>query len=98
VGSLNFFGRLASSGSYGSGDTLLTLNLTELGALAADPGALADRLNLLMMCGNMSDALRTNIVNALGAMPAPKNGSTVTDRVRAALILVAFAPDFAIQK
>jgi endo-chitodextinase len=99
VGSLNFFGRLARSGSYGSGDTQLTLNLTELNTLAADPAALADRLNLLLMCGGMSDALRTNLITALGAMPAPKTGgSTVNDRVKAALILIAFAPDFAIQK
>jgi uncharacterized protein (DUF1800 family) len=98
VGSLNFFGRLAKDGSYGGGDTQLTLNLTELNALASDPAALADRLSLLMMCGAMSDGLRTNIINALAAMPAPKTGSTVNDRVKAALILVAFSPDFAIQK
>ena len=98
VGTLNFFGRLAKNGSYGSGDTKLTLDLAELAALANDPAALADRLNLLLMNGNMSATLRANFIAALAAMPKTGSSSAVTDRVKAALILVAFAPDFAIQK
>ena len=98
VGTLNFFGRLVKNGSYGSGDTKLTLDLAELAALANDPAALADRLNLLLMNGNMSATLRANFITALAAMPKTGSSSAVTDRVKAALILVAFAPDFAIQR
>jgi uncharacterized protein (DUF1800 family) len=98
VGTLNFFGRLARNGSYGSGDTKLTLDLGELSALAGDPAALADRLNLLLMNGGMSAALRSNLITALAAMPKTGSSSAVNDRVKAALILVAFAPDFAIQR
>ena len=99
VGTLNFFGRLAKDGSYGSGETKLTLDLTELNALANDPAALADRLSLLLVNGNMSATLRANLITAIAAMPAAKTGSSaVTDRVKAALILVALAPEFNIQK
>ncbi|QJR11103.1 hypothetical protein DSM104443_02174 [Usitatibacter rugosus] len=99
VGGLNFFSKLVKNGSYGSGDTKLTMNLAELNALANTPGALADRLSLLFMNGMMSEGLRSTIVSTLGAMPAMKtNDTTVTDRVRAALILVSLSPDFVIQK
>jgi hypothetical protein len=53
------------------------------------------------MNGMMSDATRATIVSTLGAMALAKtgdSGSTVTDRVKAALILVSLAPDFVIQR
>jgi uncharacterized protein (DUF1800 family) len=94
VGALNFFGRLVKNGAYGSGETKLTLNLAEITALAANPAALADRLNLLLLAGAMSDALRANIVTTLAAIAPAKSA----DRVKAALTLVAVSPDYAIQK
>jgi len=46
-----------------------------------------------------AEGLRATIVNTLAAMPAQKtNDTTVTDRVKAALILVSLSPDFVIQK
>ncbi len=99
VGGLNFFANLVKNGSYGSGDTKLTLNFTELNAMANNPAALADRLNLLLFAGGMSEATRTTIITTLNAMAAAKTGtSTVTDRVKAALILVALSPEYVIQK
>jgi uncharacterized protein (DUF1800 family) len=98
VGALNFFGRLARDGAYGSGETRLTLDLAELSALAADPAALADRLSLLLLCGSMSESLRANLITTLAAMPVPKTGGALNDRVKAALILIALSPEFAIQK
>lgn len=100
VGQLNFFGRLAKNASYGSGDTKLTLNLAELNTLAANPAALADRLNLLLLCGQMSEGLRSNLITALASMQVAKTGgsSTVNDRVKAALILIALSPEYVIQK
>jgi uncharacterized protein (DUF1800 family) len=100
VGSLNFFGRLVKNGAYGYDDTKLTLNLAELNALATNPAALADRLSLLLLCGNMSEGLRANLITTLAAMPAPKTGSsaTLTDRAKAALILIALSPEYVIQK
>ncbi|MBL0140941.1 MAG: DUF1800 family protein [Betaproteobacteria bacterium] len=100
VGGLNFFAHLARNGYYGSGDTRLTLDLAGLNQLAANPAALADRLNLMFMNGGMSDATRSTLVSTLGAMAAPKtgSGSSITDRVKAALVLVALSPEFVIQK
>ena len=99
VGGLNFFARLARNGFYGNDDTRLTLNLTELGALAARPADLADRLNLLLFAGAMSPQLRATLITTLSTLPMPKNGGGgVTDRVKAALILVAMSPEFVIQK
>jgi hypothetical protein len=48
----------------------------------------------------MSPELRANLVATLGAMPSPKTGGggTVTDRVKAALIIIALAPEYVIQK
>jgi len=98
VGGLNFFARLARNGFYGNDDTRLTLNLTELNALAARPADLADRLNLLLFAGGMSQSLRNTIVSTLASLPMPKTGGTVTDRVKAALVLVAMSPEYVIQK
>ena len=62
----------SASGAYGSGETKLTLNLTELNALAADPAALADRLSLLLLCVSLSESLRgDDAENDRSAMGAP---------------------------
>jgi uncharacterized protein (DUF1800 family) len=101
VGGLNFFGKLIRNGSYGSGDTKLTMNFGELNALAGNPAALADRLNLLLLNGAMSEGLRANLITTLAAMGAPKTGggpATVSDRVKAALLIVAMSPEYVIQK
>lgn len=98
VGGLNFFARLVRNGYYGNDGTRLTLNLAELSALASQPADLADRLNLLFFAGNMSAGLRTRLITAIAALPQPKTGGGVTDRVKAALILVAMSPEYVIQK
>jgi uncharacterized protein (DUF1800 family) len=98
VGGLNFFARLARNGFYGNDDTRLTLNFADLNALAPRPADLADRLNLLLFAGAMSTQLRTTLITTLSALPMPKTGGGVTDRVKAALILVAMSPEFVIQK
>jgi len=47
-------------------------------AIADDPGALADRMNLLLMSGRMSPALKTRIVDAVTAVSLPASGATRT--------------------
>ena len=94
VGGLNFFSKLVRNGSYGSGDTKLTLDYAPLIALAPDPAALADRINLLFFNGMMSPATRATMVNAVGGIAATKP----TDRVKTALLLVALSPEYVIQK
>lgn len=81
-------------------------------ALADNPAGLVDRMNLLLMSSQMSDALRTTIVNAVSSrtVPAPVTNSSgvVTnqttidnarrDRVYIAIFLSMASPDYLIQK
>jgi uncharacterized protein (DUF1800 family) len=100
VGGLNFFARLVRNGYYGKGDTRLTMDLSALNALAADPPALVDRLNVLFMDGAMTPATRNAIVGAIGSLAQPKTGeaAAIADRVKAALLMVALSPEFTVQK
>jgi uncharacterized protein (DUF1800 family) len=65
-----------------------------LQALAADPPALVDKLNWLLMNGAMSDAMKGSIVTAVGAVSA----SDTLTRAETALYLVASAPQFQVQR
>jgi uncharacterized protein (DUF1800 family) len=100
VGGLNFFAKLVRRGYYGKDDTRLTLDLSELNALASNPPALVDRLNLLLMNGGMSAATRNAIVTAVGSVAVAKtgDGAAISDRTKAALLMVAISPEFTIQK
>ncbi|HEX5629890.1 MAG TPA: DUF1800 family protein, partial [Usitatibacteraceae bacterium] len=100
VGGLNFFAKLVRRGYYGKDDTRLTMDLSELDALASNPPALVDRLNLLFMNGGMSAATRNAIVTAVGSLAVPKTGdaAAISVRAKAALLMVAVSPEFTIQK
>lgn len=75
-------------------------------ALAEDVPALVDRVNLLLMSGQMPDALRTQIVAAVEGRTIRKATATnandvandKTDRVRIAFMLAMASPDYLIQK
>jgi uncharacterized protein (DUF1800 family) len=75
-------------------------------ALADNPGALVDRLNLLLMSGQMGADMRTRIVDAVAdrALPAPtsSNAADITnakrDRVSIAVLLTMASPDYLVQK
>ena len=94
VGSLNFFADLFDSGGYGSGDSRLVLKLEPLMALANDPAALIDRLDLLFFCRQMSAATRERLRTLVTAIPAADRKRRVTS----ALLITALSPDFVIQK
>jgi hypothetical protein len=94
VGTLNFFATLVDKGYYGWGENQLKLDYSTLQALAGSPSLLADHINMLLMAGSMSPALRETIVRAVAAMPA----NNARNRVEAALMIAAASPDFVIQK
>ena len=71
------------------------LNLSTEKALAVSPGALADRLNLLLMAGRMSPAMRQILVDAAYATPMNDGGG---DRVEDMIFLIAASPQFAVQR
>jgi len=68
------------------------LDLSEELAIAADPAALVERLNLILSGGAFTEATKTNIVNAIRPLSNPN------DRVKAALYLSFISPDYSIQK
>jgi hypothetical protein len=49
--------------------------MTEM-ALASDPGALVERMNLLLLNGQMSPALRSRIVDAVATVAIPGGAAT----------------------
>ncbi|HEX3141394.1 MAG TPA: DUF1800 domain-containing protein [Rhizobacter sp.] len=74
--------------------------------LADNAGALVDRLNLLLMSGQMSSALRTQILAAIGGRPIPaataSNQAAVNDAKRdrafIGIFLTMASPEYMIQK
>ena len=68
------------------------LNLNAEIALARDPKALVDRLDLILTGGAFSEATKENIIQAIREIPGPR------DRVKAALYLAFIAPDYTVQQ
>lgn len=65
-------------------------------ALASNPGALLDRLNLLLMAGQMSAGTRKTILDAVNAAPVDANAGQ--RRVAFAVYLTMQSPEFIVQK
>ena len=100
VGYLNFM--QGSIGADSDNGTDIFANYgTELG-LAATPDQLVDRVNLLMMAGEMDGTLRSQILNAVSAIPIPTSGQSAINaalaaRVKTAIYLTMAAPSFCAQ-
>jgi uncharacterized protein (DUF1800 family) len=68
------------------------LDLSDEIAIAADPRALVDRLDLILMYGAMSNPMRQILIDALQRLPDPE------ERVSTALQLIEIAPEYAVLK
>jgi hypothetical protein len=90
--------RLARNGFYGNDETRLTLNLTELNALAARPRTSPTGSTCCCSRAHERRAALDADHHARRAAAAQDRGGSVTDRVKAALILVAMSPEYVIQK
>jgi uncharacterized protein (DUF1800 family) len=66
------------------------LDLTDEISIAADPRALLDRLDLILMYGAMSNPMREVLLRALGSLRDP------AERVKTALELIAISPEYAV--
>jgi uncharacterized protein (DUF1800 family) len=77
---------------YGSTGT--AVDLTPYQAVAADAGALADRLNTYLLAGRMTPAMRSAIVTAVNAVSA----TDLLGRARAAAWLVVTSPQFQVER
>ena len=85
---------MLGSGGYGSGESRLVLDFAPLEALAADPAALVDRIDLLFFARGMGTTTRDRLRNLVSAMPA----NDKRQRVKSALLVTAMSPDYVIQK
>jgi uncharacterized protein (DUF1800 family) len=71
-----------------------TAPLTSMLTSAGDAGALADRLNALLMHGTMSAGMRQAVMNAVNAIPT----SDAIDRVRAAAYVVGTSAQYQVEQ
>lgn len=76
-----------------AGATGTYLDLTPYIALAADPAALVDRLNMLLLQGTMSPEMRSQLVSSITTI---STDSKV--RAQAAIYLVANTPQFMVER
>jgi len=98
VGYLNYMqGAIGSSAQNGS--DIYSSYSTEVG-LAANPDALLDRINLLLMAGTMDATLRAQILAAVNSIAIPASGAdaintALTNRAQIAIYLTMASPSFA---
>lgn len=76
-------------------DIMLNLDPLRSLATASDPGPLVDRLNLLLMSGQMSATMRQTLVNYLNGVDASDRG---TARILEAAFLIMTSSQYQIQK
>lgn len=70
-------------------------------AIAADPAALVERVDLLLMAGKMSPTLRARILDAVANISVPATGSqttALTNRAKLAVFLTMASPEYLVQR
>jgi uncharacterized protein (DUF1800 family) len=79
---------------HGWGSSAILADYSSEIALAGTPGALMDRLNLLLTAGRMTPATREIIIGAINEVPS----SQPARRVHIAVALTMVSPEFIVQK
>jgi uncharacterized protein (DUF1800 family) len=100
VGYLNYMQDAIGSNTKQGADIYASYS-TEM-SLASDPDALLDRLNLLLMGGEMDSTLRSQIIGAVSAISIPSGdqnaiNAALLTRVQTAIYLTMAAPAFSAQ-
>ncbi len=100
VGYLNYMQDAIGSDAK-SGSDIFSSYGTEI-SLAATPDLLLDRINLLLMAGEMDNTLRTQILNAVNAIEIPTGdqnaiNAALANRVKTAIYLTMASPSFSAQ-
>lgn len=69
-------------------------------AIANDANALVDRVNLLLLNGQMSSTLRTRIVDSVNSVVIPATGQTtaLTNRVKLAIYMTMGSSEYMVQR
>ena len=101
VGFINYMQGAIGAGPT-SGPDLYSSYATEM-SLAATPDQLLDRINLLLMSGQMSSNLYNQILAAINSIPIPSGdqnaiNAALLNRVEAAIYLTVASPDYAAQQ
>jgi uncharacterized protein (DUF1800 family) len=97
AGYLNFMLGCIRNGFNNANGGLATPAYTAEVALATDPAALVDRLNLLLCAGQLSTAAQTTIRTAVATISATTATGPLT-RVQAAVLLTMASPEYLVQK
>jgi uncharacterized protein (DUF1800 family) len=94
---------IGSTSSGVTGRDVITAYPSEI-AVADNPGALIDRVNMLLMAGQMSSALRTKVLTAVngvaiptGATPA-QTSAALLNRTKLAVFLSMASPEYVTQR
>ena len=100
VGYLNYMQTAVGSDAT-SGFDIFSSYAAEMN-LANNPGALVDRVNLLLMSGQMDSNLYSQILSAVSAIPIPAGNQNATNaalaaRVRSAVFLTLASPSYCTQ-
>ena len=101
VGYINYL-QDAIGANAQSGPDVFSYYSTEM-TLAATPDQLLDRINLLLMSGQMSSSLYNQILAAIAAIPIPTGdqnaiNAALLSRVQTAIYLTVASPDYAAQQ
>ena len=102
VGYLNYMQDAIGAGAQNGPDVFSSYG-PELG-LANSPTDLVDRMNLLLMAGQMNSTLESEIVSAVSAIDIPTSGdqnainAALAARVQTAAYLTMASPDFTAQQ
>ena len=101
VGYINYMQDAIGSGAV-NGPDMYSSYATEM-SLAATPDQLLDRVNLLLMAGQMSSTLYNQILGAVTSIPVPAGdqnaiNAALLSRAQTAIYLTVASPDFAAQE
>jgi hypothetical protein len=88
------FSKIAVGTNYPFNPNGTSLDFSAFQPLAGDPGSLVDALNTLMMSGEMSNYMRTSIINAVQAVAA----SNSLKRVHTAVYLIASSNQYQVER
>jgi uncharacterized protein (DUF1800 family) len=97
AGYLNFMLSSVRNGFNVNNDGLNAPAYTAEVALAGDPAALVNRLNLLLCAGQLSAASQATLRNAIATISATTATGPLT-RVQAAVLLTMASPEYLVQK
>ena len=89
----------------GSGSDVRSAYVRET-EIAHDPNTLVDRMNVMLLSGQMSDALRARIVESVASVPLPaptaNNAATVAtarlNRAKLAVYMTMVSPEYLVQR